>query len=103
MLVFFITCFLPFVRPSIAQLKDTDIKKARKTTKSLIGEVESIASCNLELDFLSQCKETMRQLYSNKKALKFNGKSMYLKLYLDKKQKNDENEQVFNQSLYCGE
>ena len=28
---------------------------------------------------------------------------MYLKLYLDKKQKNDENEQVFNQSLYCGE
>ena len=45
----------------------------------------------------------MRQLYSNKKALKFNGKSMYLKLYLDKKQKNEANEQVFNQSLYQGE
>ena len=25
MLVFFITCFLPFVRPSIPQIKDTEI------------------------------------------------------------------------------
>ena len=40
MLVFFITCFLPFVRPSIAQIKESEIKKARKNKKYLIDEIE---------------------------------------------------------------
>lgn len=31
MLVFFITCFLPFVRPSIPQLKESEIHRAKKS------------------------------------------------------------------------
>ena len=34
-LVYFITCFLPFVRPSVPNLKDTEIKKARKKPKAI--------------------------------------------------------------------
>ena len=40
MLVFFITCFLPFIKPNISQIADTEFKKARKTSKFLISEVE---------------------------------------------------------------
>ena len=42
----------------------------------------------------------MKQLYQNKKALNFNGKSMYLKLFLDKKAKDDSLDLAFNQSLH---
>ena len=55
MLVFFITCFLPFVRPSIAQIKEGEMKKARKNKKFLIDEIEPGFSGNYteEIDFLS--------------------------------------------------
>jgi hypothetical protein len=37
MLVFFITCFLPFVRPTIPQLKETEILKAKKSQKKVLA------------------------------------------------------------------
>jgi len=42
----------------------------------------------------------MQQLYQNKSALNFNGKSMYLKLYLDQKAREVKLNTVFNQSLH---
>lgn len=37
MLVFFITCFLPFVRPTIPQLKEAEIAKAKKSQKKVLN------------------------------------------------------------------
>ena len=64
-LVFFITCFLPFVRPSIAQIKEGEIKKARKNKKTIIEEIDPgfVGDYGLDIEFLTQCKETMKQLY----------------------------------------
>jgi hypothetical protein len=42
----------------------------------------------------------MQQLYQNKQALNFNGKSMYLKLYLDIRNKENNLNLVFNQTLH---
>ena len=53
-----------------------------------------------EIEFLLQCKDTMKQLYSNKKELNFNGKSMYLKLFIDKRDQDSNFDLAFNQGLH---
>mmetsp|Transcript_39657 Transcript_39657/g.60739 ORF Transcript_39657/g.60739 Transcript_39657/m.60739 type:complete len:121 (+) Transcript_39657:1662-2024(+) len=68
MMVFFITCFLPFVRPSIQQLKEHHIAKARKHQRKIIGEFREDPAVKekVDFDFLAECKETMKLMYSNK-------------------------------------
>lgn len=102
MLVFFITCFLPFVRPSIPQLKDSEIQKAKKSQfKALSQLLESnYAEHPLDLDFLAECKGTVKQLYEQKESLKFNGKSMYLKMHEERLSKRAKKDEAFMQSLF---
>jgi hypothetical protein len=103
MLVFFITCFLPFVRPTIPQLKDYEIQSARhnqsKIVKSLM-EASDEQDFPLDHDFMTECKQTVKQLYQEKESLRFNGKSMYLKMHMEKLSKRSKKEEAFMQSLF---
>ena len=87
MLVFFITCFLPFVRPNLPQIKPDDIKKGKAKSKRIQNLFLDEGTCDpnefikFDYDFYIQCKETMRELHMNKNELGFNEKSMYLKMY----------------------
>jgi hypothetical protein len=71
-----ITLILPFIRPSVAEIKD--LKGCRMRQKLLSVDLNGIVSLRQELGFLNECKKTMRSLLENKDDLKFNGKSMYL-------------------------
>lgn len=42
-----------------------------------------------DFDFLIQCKEMMSKFFKNKGVYNFNGKSIYLKLHMDKKAKTE--------------
>ena len=103
MLVFFITCFLPFIRPNIPQIKDYEIVKAKKNEqkflKSLLDSAEE-SDFPMDLDFMTECKATVKQLYEQKEALKFNGKSMYLKMHEEKLSKRAKKDEAFHQSLF---
>lgn len=99
MLVFFITCFLPFVRPSIPQLKESEIHRAKKSQYRVLSEFEKYEG-PLDLDFLAECKATVKQLYEQKESLKFNGKSMYLKMHDERLSKKAKKEEAFMQSLF---
>lgn len=63
MLVFFITCFLPFVRPTIPQLKEAEIIKAKKSQKKVLASIMSdnqavdpASGFPLDIDFMNECK-----------------------------------------------
>jgi hypothetical protein len=99
MLVFFITCFLPFVRPSIPMLKESEISRAKKSQSKILKTL-SEDDYPLDLDFLTECKGTVKQLYEQKEALKFNGKSMYLKMHEEKLSKQAKKDEAFMQSLF---
>ena len=49
----------------------------------------------VDLDFLSQCKETMKLMHANKDMIKFNGKSMYLQLQEQRDEKKTLKEPKF--------
>ena len=61
-MVFFITSFLPFIRPSIPQLKESDVRNARKQQKEYVAEICGEVSANFkaEFEFLINCKKTMK-------------------------------------------
>ena len=52
---------------------------------------------------MSECKMTVKQLFEQKDNLKFNGKSMYLKMYEERQNKNQVKDSAFSQSLWIGE
>ena len=98
MLVFFITCFLPFVRPNIPQIKDYEILRAKKNQTSVMKELDS--ENLVDLEFITECKATVKQLFEQKENLNFNGKSMYLKMHEEKVSKKSKKEEAFSQSLF---
>ena len=49
-----------------------------------------------ELEFLAECKQTMKSLFENNDSIQFNGKSMYLKLHHDQKQSQSKTQNAFN-------
>jgi hypothetical protein len=55
MQVFFITCFLPFIHPSLPQLKENEIKQAKKNQKGIVklfkDRFHSDSTDKLEFDF----------------------------------------------------
>jgi len=57
----------------------------------------------LDIDFMNECKMTVKQLFEQKDNLKFNGKSMYLKMYEERQNKNQIKDSAFSQSLWIGE
>jgi hypothetical protein len=59
MLVFFITCFLPYVRPSIPQIKDSEISRAKKSQFKILSQFADSES-PLDLEFLAECKSTVK-------------------------------------------
>ena len=105
MLVFFITCFLPFVRPAIPHLKPLELKAAKKHQRAIARQFRSPLQLEHEehtpydFDYYVQCKETMKQLYTNKSELGFNEKSMFLKMHQDLVKRKEDRDAVFNQTL----
>ena len=49
---------------------------------------------------MTECKFTVKQLYEQKESLRFNGKSMYLKMHIEKLSKKSKKEEDFMQSLF---
>lgn len=86
--VFVITCFLPFIRPTTPLIKQSDLKLAKANQKLVIASLHpELPDVKQAVGFFRECKATMSNLYLNRSEVNFNGKSMYLKVVQESRNK----------------
>lgn len=105
-LVFFITSFLPFVRPNVPNLKPSEIDECKRESKAIMQlflDEQTNDGNNqynfFDYDFYNESREIMRDLYRNKNEIQFSEKSMFLKMHQEKERKKAKMQDAFCNSF----
>lgn len=61
-LLLFITCFLPFLKPSLPQVKESDVKKAKKMQSRLVHEICDYSKIKAKINQIITIKEQISLL-----------------------------------------